>query len=210
MYFPEIVRLISFPIFAYLLGSIPWGVILTRKFTSIDILQNGSKNIGAANVKRVAGLKLALLTLAGDFLKGALPVFLALVTTDQGDFRWEMYVSLVAFCAFSGHLYPVFLKCRSGGKGVATAAGCFLVLCPIACCAAFLVYITVVWLFKRASLGSLVSSAVLPVAVWLATRSSVLTCFAVLTTAMIYCRHKDNIRRLLSGTEPVIWGGKDR
>jgi len=201
----EIVKFASLPVFAYLLGSIPWGLVLTRKFSSVDIRQEGSKNIGAANVKRVAGLQLGVLTLAADLLKGVLPVFLAGIMTAPDDFRSELFLSFVAFSAFSGHLYPVFMKFKNGGKGVATAAGCFLVLSPIACGAAILIYILVVCLFNRSSLGSLVASATLPLAVLAVSRSGIMTGCAGVMVILIYYRHKDNIRRLLSGTEPVLW-----
>ncbi len=202
----DFIKIIALIAFAYLSGSIPWGVILTSKVASLDIRQKGSGNIGAANVKRVAGLKLGMMTLACDVLKGFFPVFLARTIIDQAGVWKEFWLSIVALSAFFGHLYPLFLKFKDGGKGVATAAGGFLALSPIACCASFFVYVPVVWLSKRASLGSLVSSAVLPVAVWAATRSLILTCCAVVTAASIFYRHKDNIKRLLSGTEPAIWG----
>ena len=216
MYNTELLKLTALMVFAYGLGSIPWGLVLTRKFTAFDIRGQGSGNIGAANVKRVAGLKLGLLTLAGDFLKGTLPVLLARVALGPNVFESlnvfekEMALSLVAASAFSGHLDPVFLKFKSGGKGVATAAGCFLVLAPIAFCISIAVYILVVRLFRRASLGSLAASAVLPVAVLATTRSAVITGCAAVITAGIYYRHKDNIGRLLSGTEPEIWGKKGK
>jgi glycerol-3-phosphate acyltransferase PlsY len=173
---------------------------------SVDIRQQGSRNIGAANVKRVAGLKLGLLTLACDALKGATPVLSASAIFGRENGLGEIYLSLVSTAAFAGHLYPVFLKFKGGGKGVATAAGCFLVLSPAALCASLLVYIAVVWISRRASLGSLAASAILSPAVWAAARSPALTVCAVLITAAIFFRHKDNIKRLLAGTEPAIWG----
>ena len=196
------------PLFAYLLGSIPWGLVFTRVFTSVDIRKTGSGNIGASNVRRTAGPKLGALTLAGDMLKGALPVCLAGVISDPNAPWSEVYMSLVAFSAFTGHLFPAFLKFKTGGKGVATASGCFIVLAPMASFIAILIFMVFILVFNRVSVGSLAAAAALPVAVWQTTHSEVLTGFAVITVIFIYYRHKDHIRRLLSGTEPVSWKHK--
>lgn len=200
----NMLKFIALPVFAYLLGSIPWGLVLTRMFTSVDIRQHGSGNIGATNVRRLAGPVLGALTLAGDALKGAVPVWLALTLTGPGDVRGESYIAIVALCAFAGHLYPVFLKFKGGGKGVATAAGCFLVISPAAGIVAILVFIMFVCWWDRVSAGSLAAAAVLPIAVWEASHSGIFTVCAVATTIFIYIRHKDNIKRLWSGTEPTI------
>jgi glycerol-3-phosphate acyltransferase PlsY len=199
------IKLIILPFFAYLLGSIPWGLVLTRLFTSKNIRQEGSGNIGATNVRRVAGTKLGLLTLAGDILKGAVPVWLAVSLTDSSGFWASFYISLVAFAAFLGHLYPIYMKFKNGGKGVATAAGCFAVISPPALGVVILVFILFVCGFNRVSAASLGAAAVLPVAVWKATGSGVLTGCAAATAVFIGFRHKENITRLLSGTEPTIW-----
>ncbi len=199
------IKLLILPFFAYLLGSIPWGLVLTRLFTSINIRQEGSGNIGATNVRRVAGTKLGILTLAGDVLKGAVPVWLAVSLTDSNELWAAFYLSLVAFAAFMGHLYPIYMKFKNGGKGVATAAGCFAVISPPALGVAILVFILFVCGFNRVSAASLAAAAVLPVAVWKATGSGVLTGCAAATSVFIGFRHKENIKRLLSGTEPTIW-----
>ena len=199
----EILRLFGLSVFGYLLGSIPCGLILTKRFASIDIRQKESRNIGATNVRRVAGATLGALTLAGDLLKGALPVCLA-VYAMAGTLMGEIYLSIVALSSFLGHLYPVYMKFRGGGKGVATAAGCFLIISPIACIIATLTFILFTFLSKRVSAGSLSGAAVLPVAVWVTSHSIPLTACALITTIFIFFRHTDNIRRLLSGTEPVI------
>jgi len=199
------IKLLILPFFAYLLGSIPWGLVLTRLFTSTNIRQEGSGNIGATNVRRVAGTKLGLLTLAGDILKGAVPVWLAVSLTDSNGFWASFYISLIAFAAFLGHLYPIYMKFKNGGKGVATAAGCFAVISPPALGVVILVFILFVCGFNRVSAASLAAAAVLPVAVWKATGSGVLTGCAAATAVFIGFRHKENIKRLLSGTEPTIW-----
>jgi len=117
-------------VFAYLLGSIPFGLVFTRIFTSADIRQEGSGNIGATNVRRIAGTSIGLATLAGDVLKGVVPVYLATTMSYSSHLVYEIFICLTALCAFSGHLYPVYMKFKNGGKGVATgcsagiSAGC--------------------------------------------------------------------------------------
>jgi glycerol-3-phosphate acyltransferase PlsY len=203
-----IVKIFGLPLFAYILGSVSWGFVLTRIFASEDIRQKGSGNIGATNVNRIAGPTLGALTLAGDLLKGALPVYLAFLITGQEDVWREGYLCLVAFLAFWGHLYPLFFKFKTGGKGVATAAGCFLVISPTACFIAVLAFILFVFRFNHVSSGSLAAAVVLPVAVWARTDSWTMTGFAVVVAIFICFRHKSNIRRLLSGTEPAAWEKK--
>lgn len=195
---------ILLPAVAYILGSVPFGLILTRIFTSRDIRKEGSGNIGATNVRRIAGSVLGVLTLAGDMLKGAIPLYIARLTAGTEGPGSEILLFLVSLFAVLGHLYPIFTKFGNGGKGVATAAGCFLIIAPIAFAAALLVFILVVWLTGRASAGSLAGAAILPFAVWGAIHSEILTGCAVMITILIYLRHKENIRRLVSGTEPRV------
>ena len=199
------IKYIALAVFAYLLGSIPWGLILTRLFTPVDIRQSGSGNIGATNVVREAGLKLGIITLAGDVLKGAVPVWLATSTPSANDTWSALFVALVSLAAFMGHLYPIYMKFKTGGKGVATAAGCFAVISPVAMIISILVFIMMVCWSSRVSLASLVAAAVLPIAVWKATHSQIITGCAFIMMIFIYFRHMDNIKRLLAGTEPSIW-----
>jgi glycerol-3-phosphate acyltransferase PlsY len=199
------IKYIALPVLAYLLGSIPWGLILTRLFTPVDIRHAGSGNIGATNVAREAGVTLGIITLAGDILKGAVPVWLATSITAANNTWGAFFVALVSLAAFMGHLYPVYMKFKTGGKGVATAAGCFAVISPVAMVISIMVFIMMICWFNRVSLASLVAAAVLPVAVWEATHSQIITGCAVITTIFIYFRHTDNIKRLLTGTETVFW-----
>ena len=199
------IKLLVLPVFAYLLGSIPWGIVLTRMFTSVDIRREGSGNIGATNVVRIAGPTLGVLTLVGDMLKGGIPVWIAGVLATPNSFWGEIYISFVALAAFSGHLYPVYMRFKEGGKGVATAAGCFAVISPVAFMVAVLVFIMFVCWLNIVAVASLAAAAVLPVAVWKATGSGVLTGCAVVTAILIYFRHMDNIKRFFKGTEPAIW-----
>jgi len=190
------------PTLAYLLGSIPWGVVLTRIFTSVDIRQQGSGNIGTTNVSRVAGSTLGLLTFLGDVLKGAVPVYLALILAGKNQGPGDLLPSIVSLAAFWGHLYPLFMKFKGGGKGVATCAGCFGVIAPLACLGALLIFIAGVFSSKRVSAGSLAAAAVLPWAAWFSAGSLSITVSAVIMAGFICLRHRDNIKRLISGTEP--------
>ena len=200
----QIIKLAGPVIGAYLLGSIPFGLILTKKFTSVDIRAEGSGNIGATNVRRVAGTTLGALTLAGDFLKGAIPVYIAAVLTGDKGSCGEFYISVTAIAAFWGHLYPVFLKFKGGGKGFATAAGCFLVISPMSFLAAIILFAIVVLICRRVSAGSLAASALLPFAVWTTNHSFLYIFCAVIVAVFIFSRHSENIKRILSGTEPEI------
>lgn len=200
----ETAKLTGLFIGAYLFGSVPFGLIFAKKFASIDIRKEGSGNIGATNVRRVAGAKLGALTLAGDLLKGIIPVYLAGIIADNGVAFVQIYISAVAAAAFFGHLYPVFLKFKGGGKGVATAAGSFLVISPWALLAAVTAFVIVVYSYRRVSEGSLVASAALPVAVWFTGGSIYYTFCAVTIAVFIFIRHRENIKRLISGSEPEI------
>jgi glycerol-3-phosphate acyltransferase PlsY len=200
--FYHVLGFVGLPAFAYLLGSVPWGLVLTRLFTSVDIRQQGSGNIGTTNVSRVAGSTLGLLTFSGDVLKGAVPVYLAFILAGDNQSSGDLLISISALAAFFGHLYPLFMKFKDGGKGVATCAGCFVVLSPLACLSALLTFIVVLFSSKRVSAGSLAAAAVLPWVAWFSTDSFYITVSAVTMALFIFMRHRDNIRRLVSGTEP--------
>ena len=186
---------------AYALGSVPFGLVLTRRFAGIDIRAAGSGNIGATNVRRLAGTKLGLATLAGDVAKGAVPVALASALFSPGE---EFVVASVALAAFAGHLHPLYLGFRGGGKGVATAAGCFLPVAPMAVFVALLVFVLFVCMTSRVSAGSLAGSAMLPLAVRVATGVPAFSAAAGIMALWIAWRHRENIGRLLRGEEPKI------
>jgi glycerol-3-phosphate acyltransferase PlsY len=194
----KILWFITLPFLAYAIGSIPWGLIFTRAFTPVDIRAQGSGNIGATNVRRTAGTFWGGMTLAGDMLKGGIPTYLAL------GMGGDIYVSLVALCAFSGHLYPLYMGFKNGGKGVATAVGCILVVSPGSAAAALLVFILFICMFSRVSAGSLAGAAILPLAVWKATGSMALTGCASVMAGWIWVRHRENIIRIIKGTEPRL------
>ncbi len=195
-----IIKQASLILLAYLVGSIPFGLILSNFFASVNIREKGSKNIGATNVWRVAGPIPGALTLICDFSKGALPVYLAVSFVSS-----EFFISLIAFLSFLGHLYPVFNKFKGGGKGVATTAGCFCILAPAACSISFLFFFIFLFLWNRVSVASMGSAAILPLSVWIISGSVTISMCAFLMSVFIFIRHKKNIIRILSGKEPVVW-----
>lgn len=197
-------------ILAYLFGSIPWGVILTRIFTREDIRQKGSGNIGATNVVREAGVTPGILTLFGDIFKGAMPVYLTLVVLGPAEGPGDIYVSAVALAALLGHLYPVYLMFRDGGKGVATAAGSFAVISLPAVLAAFILFTVMLFVARRVSVGSLSGAVALPIAIWITTRSGAMTAAALVTALLLFMRHRENLKRLVAGTEPEFRLKKER
>jgi glycerol-3-phosphate acyltransferase PlsY len=184
-------------------------LILNRVFAHDDIRLKGSGNIGATNVTRETGVIPGLLTLAGDILKGAVPVYMALAAFGPRGGAMDVYPAAVALAAFLGHLFPVYLKFRDGGKGVATAAGCFALLCPAAVLAAGGVFFAVLVIARRVSVGSLSAAAVLPFAVWIDADAAILPASAGIISLFIFMRHRDNLKRLLAGKEPQFRLRKD-
>jgi glycerol-3-phosphate acyltransferase PlsY len=188
---------------AYLIGSIPSGLLLARTM-GIDVRRSGSGNIGATNVTRLAGKRLGILTLLADMIKGIVPMLLARQLLG-GQEEMQSWVILCGIAAFLGHLFPLYLKFR-GGKGVATAMGIFLVMQPLAVLFCLAVFATVVKLFGYVSLGSLTAAALMPVFVWLLGGESSTLMAATVIALLIWLRHRDNIARLLRGQEKS-WKG---
>ena len=186
---------------AYLFGAIPFGLLLAKYFHKTDLRLVGSGNIGATNARRVGGWKLGLATLVLDAAKGAIPTGIALVLLGKDGHGAHAAVCMVAFASFAGHLYPVYLGFSTGGKGVSTAAGCFMVLSPWALASAIAVFIVVAALGRRVSAASLAAAAALPAAVFLAENAVILTAGAAVFSVAVIWSHRENIARLLNGTE---------
>jgi glycerol-3-phosphate acyltransferase PlsY len=187
-------------LFGYLLGSIPFGVILTRIAGTEDLRQIGSGNIGATNVLRTGHKGLAAATLLGDLLKGTVAV-LAARWVDGPDL--PLAAGLVAgLGAFLGHLFPVWLAFK-GGKGVATYIGILLALAWPVAIAFCLIWLLIAALTRYSSLAGLVASAATPGVLWFGGHRHEAMLF-VLLTAMLWLKHRENIRRLLNGTEGKI------
>lgn len=203
------ISFIAVIILAYLIGSIPWGPIFTQFFSSKDIRQAGSGNIGATNVLRTAGLCLGILTLAGDILKGVVPAGIVLISSKADGFWLDVYLAAVMLAAFLGHLYPVYIKFK-GGKGVATAIGCFLVTAPLALILVLPFFAGVLFFYRRMSAASLSLAFLLPVFVFWTESSIVLTGCALFVMIFIFLRHRENLKRLACGVEPALWGKENK
>ncbi len=190
---------LSFIVFAYLFGSVPFGKIISRVTHGLNITKVGSGNIGATNVSRIIGLKWGLLTLLGDSFKGFAPVAAAGFLYN-GYFQTGTLAAAAGLAAVVGHQFPVFLG-FSGGKGVATALGVFLALCPVCVVPAALVFISVVYLVDYVSVGSMAAALCMPVFVTLSGALPVQILLSFVIAAMIIAAHHGNIARLLAGTE---------
>jgi len=182
-------------IVAYLIGSIPFALLLARRFGEADLRRVGSGNLGAANVMRASGVAAGLLVAALDMTKGAASVWLAA----RGS-AGAALPAAAGLAAIIGHIYPVWLRFR-GGKGVATACGVFAVLTPLALPPALAVFVAVVWMTKYISLGSVVATIALPPLAYAlgSPAPSVLAAFAA--AIVIVFRHRSNVWRLRTGTE---------
>jgi len=208
---------------SYLLGSIPFGYLLVRIFSGQDVRQTGSGNIGATNVARTGSKGLAVATLLLDALKGYAAVAFALWLAESRRFEAGgpssvyhrtpemmdsrtifLLAALAAFCAVLGHIFTVWLRFR-GGKGVATAVGAFAALAPRAIVVALVLFVIVVALTRYVSLGSIAGAAAFPFFVWwlnpVEHTTPPILLLIVASSLLIIIRHKDNIRRLLAGTE---------
>lgn len=185
---------------SYLIGSIPTGVILARTFAKVDVRNYGSRNIGATNVYRSAGKKLGILTLGGDILKGFLPVYLVYSITGS-----ENWASLSAIAAFLGHLYPIYLK-FSGGKGVATGLGIFLFLAPKLIVFSLVVFAVILIFSRYVSLSSISAALTLPLVMIFFPHPypPVYKATALFLAVMIIFRHKENIKRIITGKESKV------
>jgi glycerol-3-phosphate acyltransferase PlsY len=192
------------PLTAYLLGSIPFGLLLVKVTQRRDIRNAGSGNIGAANVTRVAGMGAGILTLLLDAAKGYAAVWLA-SHWSGGNIRWMM---VAAFLAIVGHIFPVWLRFR-GGKGVATGLGVFLPICAPAVAAAGAVWLLSVVFWRYASLGSIAAAASLPIFVYMLYAPGYAPPLAVsfgtvAIVLLVIAKHRPNIERIAAGTENRI------
>ncbi len=197
-------------IVAYLFGSFPTAIIAGRLLKGIDIREHGSGNMGATNVLRVLGWKAGLSVLLIDMFKGFVPVYwLAPILTNAPPDQLVYFRILAAIAAIAGHIWTVFASFK-GGKGVGTAAGVFLGLAPMALSIALLTFIGIVWISRYVSLGSLLAALVF-IGVLLLQRfvmgdfiPNALLIVSGLIVLLIWIAHRENIKRLVSGTENKI------
>lgn len=180
---------------AYLIGSIPFGLLISQVVGRVDIRRYGSGNIGTANVLRIVGKRAAALTLLGDLLKGFLPTLAALLLGGS-----DLLVAGVGLAAVLGHNWSVYLR-FAGGKGVATSFGALLAMTPLPAILGFLVWLGVVLVFRYTSLAALAASVCIPPLIFFSIGSGPYFTFSLLSTLLIFVRHRDNIQRLWAGTE---------
>ncbi len=190
-------RLFILALISFVIGSIPFGVVIAR-LRGVDLKKAGSGNIGATNVLRTMGKGPAFLTLAGDVLKGVLPVAAAGYLTND-----SIAEGLVGLAAILGHTFSLFLRFR-GGKGVATSIGVLLAYSPKAALVTVFIWLAVIIVTRYSSMGAIVSFGVLPLTIFLLDYSKEKLIISVIITSLLMIRHVDNINRLLRGTESKI------
>ena len=188
---------------AYVLGSVPWGLVIARTFCGLDPRESGSRNTGATNVARLCGFKWGVVTLLCDVLKGAVPVWLAFRVNAS-----PVFVSIVALACVLGHVFSCFMKFR-GGKAVATSIGVFLPLALWQLLAASVLCLLVIWRSGFVSLGSLTLVTALPVALAVSGQWTWLP-LALGIWAVVVWKHRENIARLRAGTEKSWQKGKSQ
>jgi len=210
-------KIIICVLIAYFFGAIPSGFVLGKLIRGIDIRKHGSKNIGATNTFRVLGIFPGIISFIFDFTKGFLSVqigrWLLAENYSPGSEIFQIIIVTIGFCAIIGHIFPIYLKFK-GGKGVATGAGIFVNLMPIAFLYAFVVFLLTFFISRYVSLSS-IFAVICFFCVELITNIPkfnqipylVLTLIIML---LIIFRHKKNIKRLLNGSESRIKFGKDK
>jgi glycerol-3-phosphate acyltransferase PlsY len=200
-------RFVIILLVSYLLGSIPFGYLIVTAKTGADIRETGSGGTGATNVSRRAGKVAGVITLILDALKGAGAVYFAktmLIDLDQTTVAW--WLGLVGIVAMLGHIFPVWLRFR-GGKGVATGVGVFLMIAPLAIGFSGIIFLIVVLLTRYISLGSMLAAVSIPLFIWLGSwikpvpETGALIYCSLSCAALILFAHRENIHRLLKGTE---------
>ncbi len=192
------------PVIAYLLGSIPFGFLLVRLFGGGDVRREGSGNIGATNVTRVAGAVPGLLTLLLDAGKGILAVWLA-SKWSGGSIRW---ITAAAVAAVVGHMFSVWIGFR-GGKGVATGMGVILLICPKAIVTAAVLWFVVLIFWRYVSLASVSAAAAMPIFIYLLyapghAPPTVLSLGIIVISLLVIWKHRANLQRLASGEETPL------
>ena len=185
-------------IIAYLIGSIPFGYLIVRATGRGDVRETGSGGTGATNVSRRAGKAAGVITMILDALKGVLAVVIA-----KSIWNADWLIAAAAVAVMVGHIFPIWLRFR-GGKGVATGAGVFLALAPMAVLCAGVVFVAVVAWKKFVSLGSIAAAVTIPVYSSVAANSTSVLTASVVGAGLIVFAHRGNIARIWNGTEARI------
>lgn len=191
-------QIIVILITAYILGSIPFSLIIARLSKGIDVRSSGSGNVGATNVLRTVGKKEAAIALTGDILKGTLSVWMAII------FLQDFWVGVTAILVVLGHVFPVFSGFK-GGKGVATSLGALIVIVPSAVIIAVFTWILVLVISRLASLASIIASLAMPFICWSLKTPVSFIMAAVVTSVIILLKHTGNMKRIYNGTESRVF-----
>lgn len=188
-------------IVAYLIGSIPNGLIIGKSFWQIDLREHGSKNIGATNAYRTLGAKAAALIFIMDLLKGIIGVWL-------GSYMIGTPLAMISggIAAIIGHNWSAFLK-FTGGKGVATGLGVIAMLMPQVTVIVFVTWLVVVYVTKYVSLASIIAAMMVPICSYFFNEPLEYLCFSILAAVFVIYRHKSNVQRLINGNESKIKAG---
>jgi glycerol-3-phosphate acyltransferase PlsY len=184
-------------VIAYLIGSVPFALILARRLGTADLRRIGSGNLGAANVLRTSGVRAGITVMLLDVAKGAGSVMLA------QRFDAGAVTAAAGLAAIVGHVFPIWLRFR-GGKGVATACGVFSVLTPLAIGPTLAVFLGAVWISRYVSVGSILASVALPPIAYATGSPAPVLGAAVAASTLILIRHRTNLARVLAGTEQRI------
>lgn len=187
---------IALLILSYLIGSIPFALIIGKTFFDIDIRNHGSGNIGTTNTFRILGKKAGIIVLILDFLKGMIPVYIAMLVNT------ELPLILVGLCAALGHVYSIFLKFK-GGKAVATGAGVILAVQPVIFLILLTAFLITLYIFKYVSLGSIVGVTTLFI-LSLFTDDLTFKLVSLFLLIIIIYKHLPNIKRIMNKTEPKV------
>ena len=185
---------------AYLLGSIPFGLLISQKMVKLDITKAGSGNIGATNVAREVGLKWGIITLLVDTLKGFIPVVFVHYFLGSSAEINEALKGMIGLAALLGHQFSVYNRFK-GGKGVATCLGVFLAISPISCLFCGIIFFILVSLWRYISLGSIVASLTMPICLYFMGHSTFIIILSLIIFLLITFQHRENIQRLIQGNE---------
>jgi glycerol-3-phosphate acyltransferase PlsY len=187
-------------IVAYLLGSIPFGQMISKKVAKLDITKAGSGNIGAANVAREVGIKWGIVTLLADVLKGFIPVVCAQYLLGSSTEINEVLKGIIGLAALLGHQFSIYNHLK-GGKGVATYLGVFLVISPISCLLCGMIFCIIVWIWRYISLGSIVATFSMSLFLYFTGHPNVIIILSLIISSLVTFQHRENIRRLIRRNE---------
>jgi glycerol-3-phosphate acyltransferase PlsY len=204
------ITVVTVCVLSYLIGAVPWSWLWARR-AGLDLRTVGSGNLGATNAYRALGARGALPVLLLDVAKGAVaPLVCARLRIDQPLVSPASLAALAGLSAILGHIFPIYLRFR-GGKGIATAAGAFLVLAPVACLSAFVVFLIALLATRGiVSVGSLAAALALPIVIlaenaWRQTPQPALVAVATVVAVVVWSKHTANLRRLAAGTEKRLF-----